>query len=55
MLVRSIAVDRQRTSQFYQQLLKADAEKDKLIEDLSRLTEHLKSQIPLLSQSPPRS
>jgi len=52
MIVRSIAVDRQRTSQFYQQLLKADAEKDKLIEDLSRLTEHLKAQIPMMSSGP---
>ena len=50
LLVRSIAVDRQRTSQFYQRLLTADSEKDKLIEDLSRLTEHLKSQIPMLNQ-----
>ena len=52
MLVRSIAVDRNRTSQFYQQLLQADAQKDRLIEDLSRLTEHLKSQIPMLNGTP---
>jgi hypothetical protein len=52
MLVRSIAVDRQRTSQFYQQLLKADTEKDRLIEDLSRLTEHLKAQIPMMGGQP---
>jgi hypothetical protein len=42
MLIRSIAVDRQRTIDFYQHVAKAGVEKDRLIEDLSRFAEQLK-------------
>jgi hypothetical protein len=52
MLIRSIGVDRQRTSEFVQQVTKADAEKDRLIEDLTRLTEHLKTLVPALNKPP---
>jgi hypothetical protein len=52
MLIRSIAVDRQRTSEFYQRVAHADAEKDRLIKDLSQLTEHLKARIAMLEKTP---
>jgi hypothetical protein len=45
MLIRSIAVDRQRITDLYKQAVKVDAEKDRLIEDLSRLTENLKQRV----------
>jgi hypothetical protein len=51
MLIRSIAVDRQRTTDFYQHIAKASVEKDRLIEDLSRLTEHLKARVVALEKT----
>jgi len=45
MLIRSIAVDRQRMLDLYHQAIKTGQEKDRLIDDLSRLTEHLKLRI----------
>jgi hypothetical protein len=45
MLIRSIAVDRQRMSDLYQQAIKIGTEKDLLIQDLSRLNEHLKHRL----------
>jgi len=52
MLIRSIAVDRQRTADFYKQVASASAEKDGLIEDLSKLTEALKARIAHLEKTP---
>ena len=52
MLIRSIAVDRQRTADFYKQLAVAVAEKDRLIEDLSKLTEFLKTRVAMLEKAP---
>jgi hypothetical protein len=51
MLIRSVAVDRQRTTDFYQHVAKASHEKDLLIQDLSRLTEHLKHRIAELERT----
>jgi hypothetical protein len=51
MLIRSIAVDRQRTADFYKQVAQADAEKDGLIEDLSKLTDALKARIAMLEKT----
>jgi len=51
MLIRSIAVDRQRTADFYKQVGLANAEKDGLIEDLSKLTEALKARIAQLEKT----
>lgn len=48
MLVRSIAVDRQRITDLYKHAAQVGAEKDLLIEDLSRLTEHLKHRVTML-------
>jgi len=45
MLVRSIAVDRQRSTDLYHQLARVDAEKDRLIEDLTRFNERLKESV----------
>jgi hypothetical protein len=45
MLVRSIAVDRQRITDLYQHATQVGEEKDRLIEDLSRLAEHLKQRV----------
>ncbi len=45
MLIRSIAVDRQRIIDLYQHVTKVSEEKDRLIEDLSRLTENLKAHV----------
>jgi len=45
MLVRSIAVDRQRLTALYQQAVNIGLEKDRLIEDLSRLNDCLKRRI----------
>ena len=45
MLIRSIAVDRQRIADHYKQLAQITAEKDGLIEDLSRLTSGLKRRL----------
>ena len=49
MLIRSIAVDRKRTLALYEQAMKVGAEKDRLIEDLSRLNEQLERAVPLPS------
>ena len=51
MLIRSVAADRQRTADFYKHVAKASAEKDLLIEDLSRLTEALKGRVAMLEKS----
>jgi len=48
MLIRSVAVDRQRMLDLYRQAIRACEEKDRLIEDLSRLSEHLKARIAAL-------
>ena len=48
MLIRSIAVDRQRTADFYKQVARASAEKDGLIEDLGKLTDALKARLAIL-------
>ena len=45
MLIHSISLDRRRLTDLYNQLEKVDAEKDGLIEDLSRLNESLKHRI----------
>ena len=45
MLIRSIGVDRKRTTDLYGKLAEVNAEKDHLIEDLSRLNEGLKRKI----------
>jgi len=45
MLVRSIAVDRQRITDLYQHATKVAEEKDRLIEDLSLLNDHLKQHV----------
>jgi hypothetical protein len=45
MLIRSIAADRKRASDFNRLTAEAEAEKDKLIEDLSRFNEQLKREI----------
>jgi hypothetical protein len=45
MLIRSIAVDRQRFLDLFRQATRVNEEKDRLIEDLSQLTETLKSHL----------
>jgi len=45
MLLRSVAVDRQRTLTLYEQAMKIGREKDGLIEDLSRFNEQLKHKV----------
>jgi hypothetical protein len=45
MLVRSITVDRQRTADFYKRLANVNEERDKLVDDLANLNEHLKRRI----------
>ena len=52
MLIRSIAVDRQRTADFYKQVAQASEQKDGLIEDLSKLTEALKVRVAMLEKAP---
>ena len=53
MLIRSIAVDRQRATDLYNQLAKVDAEKDRLIEDLSKFNEQLKQRVLQMQGSQP--
>jgi hypothetical protein len=53
MLIRSIAVDRQRSLDLYQQAMKASEEKDGLIDDLSRFNEQLKQKIIALARPTP--
>jgi hypothetical protein len=45
MLIRSIAADRRRSSQAYRLSAEAHAEKDRLIDDLSRFNEQLKQEV----------
>jgi hypothetical protein len=45
MLIQSIATDRQRTQELYYQAVRTSEEKDRLIEDLFRLTECLKQRL----------
>ena len=45
MLVRSIAVDRQRTADFYKHLGKVNEERDRLIDDLSQLNSLLERRV----------
>jgi len=45
MLIRSVSVDRQRTSDLYQKLLTAANERNALIDDLSRLNDTLKRRV----------
>jgi len=53
MLVRSIAVDRQRITDLYQRATQVSEEKDRLIADLTRLTQHLELRVTQL-QGPPQ-
>ncbi len=45
MLVRSVAVDRERSADLYHRMARVCAEKDGLIDDLTRLTEGLKRRV----------
>jgi hypothetical protein len=53
MLVRSITVDRKRTADFYQRLANVNAERDRLIDDLVKLNEHLKRRVAELENNAP--